>query len=92
MALPPAWLQGLFAVHPTPMKADASLDLDSLDRVVDHYLDGGAAGLVPASVKQWVLMRVGAYYDNRDAWTSGKPIERNAFVDRLLDRWKVPSL
>lgn len=46
----PAWLHGLFAVLPTPMAADGSLDLESLDRVVDHYLDGGATGLVPASI------------------------------------------
>ena len=50
MALIPAWLQGLFAVLPTPMLADGSLDLDSLDRVVDHYLGRGAVGLVPASI------------------------------------------
>jgi len=46
----PDWLHGLFAVLPTPMAANASLDLESLDRVVDHYLDGGAVGLVPASI------------------------------------------
>lgn len=46
----PPWLQGLFAVLPTPMAAGGSLDLESLDRVVDHYLDGGAVGLVPASI------------------------------------------
>ena len=46
----PTWLHGLFAVLPTPMAADGSLDLESLDRVVDHYLDGGAVGLVPASI------------------------------------------
>jgi 4-hydroxy-tetrahydrodipicolinate synthase len=46
----PAWLHGLFAVLPTPMLADGSLDLESLDRVVDYYLEGGAAGLVPASI------------------------------------------
>ncbi|HEY2979401.1 MAG TPA: dihydrodipicolinate synthase family protein [Burkholderiaceae bacterium] len=50
MTPPPAWLHGLFAVLPTPMLADGSLDLESLDRVVDHYLGGGAAGLVPASI------------------------------------------
>lgn len=46
----PAWLHGLFAVLPTPMAAGGSLDLESLDRVVDHYLDSGAVGLVPASI------------------------------------------
>jgi 4-hydroxy-tetrahydrodipicolinate synthase len=50
MALIPSWLQGLFAVLPTPMAADGRLDLESLDRVVEHYLDRGAVGLVPASI------------------------------------------
>lgn len=50
MSGPPAWLQGLFAVLPTPMLADGRLDLDSLDRVVDYYLECGASGLVPASI------------------------------------------
>ena len=46
----PAWLHGLFAVMPTPMMADGSLDLESLDRLVDYYLERGATGLVPASL------------------------------------------
>lgn len=46
----PDWLRGLFAVIPTPMRPDGELDLASLDRVVDHYHAGGAAGLVPVSV------------------------------------------
>lgn len=50
MAPPPAWLHGLFAVLPTPMVAGGALDLESLDRVVEHYLGGGATGLVPASI------------------------------------------
>lgn len=49
-----------------------------------------AANAVPQVIRQWVLMRVGAYYENREAWTQGRPIERNSFVDRLLDRWTVP--
>ncbi len=46
----PGWLHGLFAVLPTPMVAGGDLDLESLDRVVEHYLAGGATGLVPASI------------------------------------------
>jgi len=46
----PAWLHGLFAVLPTPMVEDGGLDLESLDGVVEHYLAGGAVGLVPASI------------------------------------------
>ena len=50
MNVPPTWLHGLFAVLPTPMAEDTSLDLPGLDRVVEHYLAGGAVGLVPASI------------------------------------------
>jgi 4-hydroxy-tetrahydrodipicolinate synthase len=50
MARMPDWLKGLFAVLPTPMVAGGRLDPESLERVVDYYLDGGAAGLVPASI------------------------------------------
>ncbi|HKX44589.1 MAG TPA: dihydrodipicolinate synthase family protein [Burkholderiaceae bacterium] len=46
----PDWLHGLFAVLPTPMMADGRLDLESLDRLVDYYLERGAVGLVPASI------------------------------------------
>jgi len=46
----PIWLHGLFAVLPTPLTEDGDLDLESLDRVVEHYLAGGAVGLVPASL------------------------------------------
>jgi 4-hydroxy-tetrahydrodipicolinate synthase len=46
----PIWLHGLFAVLPTPLAEDGDLDLESLDKVVEHYLAGGAVGLVPASL------------------------------------------
>ncbi|HET7792082.1 MAG TPA: dihydrodipicolinate synthase family protein [Rhizobacter sp.] len=49
-AHPPAWLEGLFAVIPTPMRAGGAVDLDGLARVVDHYLAHGARGVVPASI------------------------------------------
>lgn len=63
-----------------------------LDAVEIDFTAGWAnAGAVPPAIKQWVLMRVAAYYDNREAWTLGKAIERNSFIDRLLDRWRVPS-
>lgn len=47
---------------------------------------------VPASIKSWILLRVGALYENREAWTLGKPIEHNAHIDGLLARWRVYSL
>lgn len=50
------------------------------------YVD---AASVPETVKSWVLLRVGALYANREAWTLGQKIERNEFVDGLLDRYRV---
>lgn len=47
------------------------------------------AAAVPASIKAWILLRVGALFENRSAWTSGKPIEFNPNLDHLLDRFKV---
>jgi uncharacterized phiE125 gp8 family phage protein len=42
---------------------------------------------VPELIKAWIKLRIGALYENRQAWTEGKAIERNPFVDRLLDRY-----
>lgn len=47
------------------------------------------AASVPAAIKAWVLLRVGALYQNREAWTLGKAIERNPFLDHLLDRHRI---
>lgn len=45
------------------------------------------AASVPELIKAWIKLRIGALYENRQAWTEGKVIERNPFVDRLLDRY-----
>ncbi len=37
--------QGVFTISVTPFSEDGSLDLESLDRVVDFYLEKGATGL-----------------------------------------------
>lgn len=47
---PPDWLEGLFAVIPTPMRLGGAVDFPGLERVVDHYLQAGARGVVPASI------------------------------------------
>lgn len=48
------------------------------------------AAAVPRVVKSWVLLRVGAYFMNRESWTHSQPIQRNEHIDRMLDRWAVP--
>lgn len=47
---------------------------------------------VPAPIKHWILLRLGGLYEHREAWTSGQAIERNEHVDRLLDRYSLPTL
>ena len=44
---------------------------------------------VPELIKAWIKLRVSALYENRQAWTLGKAIEQNPFIDRLLDRYCV---
>lgn len=52
------------------------------------YVAGyGDASVVPAQIKQWILVHIGAMYENREA--VGKPLEPIPFVDRLLDRYRV---
>lgn len=50
------------------------------------------AAAVPEPIKAWIKLRIGALYENRQAWTLGKAIERNPHVDHLLDRYRVWSL
>lgn len=50
------------------------------------YVD---AASVPEPIKSWIKLRVGALYENREAWTAGVKIERNEFVDFLLDRYRT---
>ncbi len=47
------------------------------------------AAAVPAPIKAWIKLRVGALYENREAWTAGRAIEPNRFVDHLLDRYRI---
>jgi len=47
------------------------------------------AAAVPAVIRQWILLRIGALYENREAWTLGKAIEQNPHLDFMLDRYRV---
>jgi uncharacterized phiE125 gp8 family phage protein len=53
---------------------------------VTGYAD---AASVPEPIKAWIKLRIGALYANREAWTVGvrEALNRNEFVDRLLDRY-----
>lgn len=51
----------------------------------------GAAAAVPATVKAWMLLQVGALYRNREAFAQGLTVTDlpGGFVDRLLDGARV---
>jgi len=58
-------------------------------RYVAGYGDSGS--FVPAAIRQWILLRVGSLYENRESAVSGQPIQQapRDFADGLLDRYKV---
>lgn len=47
------------------------------------------AARVPAPITQWIKMRLGALYAQREAWTLGQKIEHNEFLDYTLDHYTV---
>lgn len=48
---------------------------------------------VPATVRQWMLVRIGTLYAVRQGLVAGQISDLpNAYVDRLLDRYRVPTV
>ncbi len=49
------------------------------------------AASVPAPIKAWMLLQIGALYRNREAFAVGTPVAELpvGFTDRLLDRYRV---
>jgi uncharacterized phiE125 gp8 family phage protein len=54
----------------------------------------GAAAAVPPGIKAWMLMRIGAMYENREEISVGRGISVSplTFVDRLLDPYLIARL
>ena len=53
----------------------------------------GAAASVPAGIKAWMLMRIGALYANREEVSAEQrvTVQELPFVERLLDPYRVAS-
>ena len=53
----------------------------------------GAAAAVPESIKRWILLQIGAMYENREAVASGRSIVaiEMPFVDGLLQNYRVQT-
>ena len=62
---------------------------DEINAVRVRYVAGYAsAEEVPAAIKSWILLQVGAMYAHRESDVIGQ-VQRLGFVDALLARYKV---
>lgn len=54
----------------------------------------GGAGAVPKSIRQWMLLRIGALYEHRESLSIATGITAlpHGVADGLLDPWRVPRL
>lgn len=64
---------------------------DQINAVVVRYVAGYAnAAAVPQAIKSWILLKVGAMYENRELEGIAQT-HKIGFADHLLDRFKVYS-
>lgn len=62
--------------------------LPQIGSVVVPFTAGyGAASDVPIGIKQWMLLRIGAMYQNREE--VGADLKPLPFIDSLLDRYRI---
>lgn len=55
-----------------------------------RYVAGyGAADAVPAAIKQWMMVRIGTLYENRESVNVGGTVTEISFADGLLDEYRV---
>lgn len=61
---------------------------------VSYTCGYGAAVDVPQSIKAWMLLAIGAWYENREALTAGQPVAElpRCFWEGLLDPFWVPGV
>jgi uncharacterized phiE125 gp8 family phage protein len=67
---------------------------DTLNTVRARFVAGYAnAAAVPAGIKAWMLLQIGALYRNREAFAAGITVAElpGGFVDRLLDPYRTFS-
>jgi hypothetical protein len=60
--------------------------------VVIRYTVGyGDADAVPQQIKNWMLLRIGMLYENRESVSAGQPLQEMPQADRLLDPYRLWS-
>jgi uncharacterized phiE125 gp8 family phage protein len=61
--------------------------------VLIRYTAGYAnAAAVPQQIKNWMLLRIGMLYENRESVVTGVTLTELPYVDRMLDAYRVWSL
>lgn len=65
--------------------------LTTTNAVSIQYQAGYSAATIPASIKAWILLKVGTMYENREA-DAEKAVIANPFADALLARYVVSEL
>lgn len=61
---------------------------------VSYTCGYGAAADVPQSIKAWMMLAIGAWYENREALVAGQPVAElpRCFWEGLLDPFWVPGV
>jgi uncharacterized phiE125 gp8 family phage protein len=67
--------------------ADVKGGVDSVR--IDYVAGYADADAVPSVIKQWLLMRVGELYRDRELSALGVAESRLTHADRMLDNWRV---
>lgn len=64
---------------------------DEINAVSVRYVAGYAdAASIPAGIKQWILLQIGAMYASREAESIGAgQVQKLGFVDALLQRYRI---
>jgi uncharacterized phiE125 gp8 family phage protein len=58
-----------------------------------RYTAGYAdAGSIPASIKDWIKVRINTLFEHREQLIAGLTVAQTPFVDGLLDRYRVWSV
>lgn len=67
-------------------------DFPTGDAVTVTVTAGWPDGEVPAAITQWMLVRIGTLYEQREAFATGANFHEfgRSFVDCLLDPYRIP--
>lgn len=52
---------------------------------------GATAEVVPASIRQWILIAVSTMYEHREGEVTGTIVSEVGYVDNLLNDYRVPA-